>query len=67
MMPVTRKRAPRVVNLHDQAYVTVQQYADLLHLSERTVYRYVEKGSIEVAKVGGAVRIPTKQFDPSDD
>ena len=43
--------------------LTIQEAAILLRVSDRTIRRSMKNGTIQVIKLGQAVRIPVSQFD----
>jgi excisionase family DNA binding protein len=45
---------------HPDRFVTAQELAEYYRISDRTVYRLVEKGALKAVKVGASVRIPTQ-------
>ena len=46
-----------------ERYLTVPQVADLLQLSEKTVYRLAQRGKLPGFKAGGSWRFRRKDFD----
>ena len=46
-----------------QTYMSVPQVAKLLQLSERTVYRLAQAGSLPAFKVGGSWRFRRRDID----
>ena len=46
-----------------EEYMTVSQFADLLKLSAKTVYRLAQKGEIPCFKVGGSWRFRRRDID----
>ena len=44
--------------MHSQAVLTVRGVAECLLLSERTVYRLIQRREIPAIKIGGQYRIP---------
>ena len=46
-----------------EAYLTIQETAGLLKVSERTVRRWIEKGELAALKIGRAVRIRQQDID----
>ena len=47
----------------EPAFLTVQEYADLLRVSKWSVYDAVNAGQIKAVRVGKSVRIPRSQLD----
>ena len=43
--------------------LTTEDVAELLQMSERSVYRYLHNGELEAAKVGGEWRIKQEDLD----
>lgn len=50
---------------HD--YLTPAEVAEVFKVSERTVYRWCEAGTLRHIKVGGTVRIPRAALDELDE
>ena len=48
--------------LPDREYLTVPEVSAYLSLSEKTIYAWCRKGRLPSVKLGGAVRIPKKDF-----
>ena len=46
----------RMLKVHE-TYLTPQEVADLLKLTRRTVYRWIESGELPVIRFGSAYRI----------
>jgi len=49
-------------SLPDREYLTVPEVSVYLSLSEKTIYAWCSKGRLPSVKLGGAVRIPKKDF-----
>jgi excisionase family DNA binding protein len=45
-------------------YVTIDEYASKMRVTERTVRTWIGKGAIVVERRGRTVRIPLAQFEP---
>lgn len=43
-------------------FITVQEAADLLHLSRSTAYRAVARGELPVIRLGGRMRVPVARL-----
>lgn len=48
------------LNSHPEPYVLVSELADYWRVSERTIYRDIDKGALSIMRVGssGMIRIP---------
>ncbi len=44
-------------------YLSLKEVADLLRLSERTLYRHVKSGKLPAAKIGGQWRVRKSDVD----
>lgn len=47
----------------NEVYSTVQEVADLLRLSELTIYKYIREGSLEAVEFGGHYRVSSTALD----
>lgn len=55
---------PRIRDLasHPYPFVTVEELADCLCVSTKTIYRHIDKGALTVVRVGGTIiRIPIQE------
>jgi excisionase family DNA binding protein len=46
---------------HPKNYVSIDQLADYVGVSRRTVYNHIDKGTLKAVKVGGSLRIPVEE------
>lgn len=46
---------------HPKAFVNIEEYAEYLEVSPRTVYHNIEKGALAAVKVGGLLKIPIEE------
>jgi excisionase family DNA binding protein len=48
-----------------ERYLTIEEVAELLRVSERTVYRWIRNGNLQAIQVmeGGGYRIPQSEID----
>lgn len=52
---------PRIRDLasHPYPFVTVEELADCLTVTTKTIYRHIDKGALHVVRIGGTtIRIP---------
>jgi excisionase family DNA binding protein len=47
----------------EQEFLTIDQVAERLQVSYRTVYRLIENGKLRAIRVGDLYRIPLSAFD----
>jgi excisionase family DNA binding protein len=43
---------------HPVRHITVQEYADYLHVPARNIYHWIDKGALHAVKLEGIIRIP---------
>jgi excisionase family DNA binding protein len=46
-------------------YLTIEEAANTLRVSERTVRRWIARGALEARRVAGTVRVPRETLKPS--
>ena len=43
--------------------LTVQQVADMFHVTRKTVYQWINAGRIRVIRIGGVLRVEQSEVD----
>lgn len=43
--------------------LTVQQVADIFHVTRKTVYQWIKAGRIRVIRIGGVLRVEQSEVD----
>lgn len=56
-----------MIQLEEKKYVTVEEFADMLHVAKASARKYLRKANVQIVKIGRFIYIDTDDINASID
>ncbi len=58
----TKKPIPKGIKMDDKQYYRIREIADIMNISEQTIFRMIKEGTLKAKRFAGSVRIAKEDF-----